>query len=258
MNNRPRLDEHEELIAESEPRSYRNINSLNRSVLASMAKYVKTHDVQAFSIVECEVISQPNGQKVERQKRYFVKLTANSQGELCYVEPPNSIKLITNGSKPLFLEGENYQKIQEMDLERPFSDESAISRIESYRGNAYVRIMENLDASVESNKKLRFKSRAERIIETKFAVPIGSNTARAAIQLYLTGIETEISSKERNAERHIEKIVCKGYVENKPTIIEGLIQELSERGYKVSMHGLPKDHPSKATYKNLIVVKVIR
>ncbi len=244
------LPQYRAIIPEMTERKYKQLNNLNYQTILDL---MKQQEVHAFEIMDSSVVRLPGSGRQERQTRRFVKLTSNSKGELCYVYPPNIVRLVSRDGKPLYLSDGVLE-----DIDRMRRDEDLrITVIEQGRGfarrNIWVAMMDGLGRMEESS----LIGPVEDTLQITFLVTSTGTTKNATIDIYLGTILEEIDEAEGEAKSHIENIVCNGLVIKDNYILLGLRKKLEKLGFQVMVKDLPEEDIGYTTHKRFFVQKTI-
>lgn len=227
---------------------------LNEGEYQDILNLMREEEVEVFEIVNAEAINLADGKRLEKQTRRWVKLTTNKNGQLCYLEPPNSIRVIDRNSKPLFLTERILEEIEKMRQK----DDLLNHRLNQHRGltrqNVWVAIM----ADVGRSKDYAVKNPEEDCLQVCFAVSTLGSNRNETIDLYVKAITGEIDAAEKKAKSPVGRILCNGLVKNEHFIINGLRIKLEKLGYKVLMADLPVYHSGQSSHKRMLVEKNLK
>lgn len=244
------LSQYRAFIPESISRGYRSLNDANYQDLLSLMR--DNRDIYAFEILESKVVVLGKGVRQEQQQRQLVKLTTNSNGELCYLYPPKSIRLVSRDSKPLYLPLSIWEDIELSKQE----SELRSHKLQQYRRpvqNAWGAIMREIGAKEEAESEPGLDR-----LEVSFVMIDEGKTKADTINLYIKAITSEINDAATKARGSIGKIFCNGLIKKDNFVMNGIRVKLEKLGYKVHQSELPEGHNGKSTYKRILVEKRLK
>jgi len=235
-------------IPEKLGRRYACLNDVHPQAVLSLMRY--EGGLEAFEILHSEVSVSQEGQRMERQERRFVKLGVNSQGQLCYYDTPNQLRVVTRDSKRLYLS----ERVEELMTKKDHD-------VDLFR-HKYAEVRRPARAAMAELMRNIGKSEEEETTETpddhlqiSFVVTGAGKNNLMTIELYCDEIVKEIELARKKTKTGMQWIFCNGLIVANEFIIKGVTKKLERMGYQIKNSYLPEKHSGYKSHRRLMVIK---